>query len=82
VTKIKKRKKRDQNKKRKKSFFYIYGISGVSQSYSVGGSSDAAFRCQCCSQLFYERKNITSVQDRRQTDRARLSWSRRMIRRA
>jgi len=23
----------------------VYGISGVRQSYSVGGSSDAAFRC-------------------------------------
>ena len=27
----------------------VQGISDVSQSYSVGGSSDAAFRCQYCS---------------------------------
>jgi len=27
-------------------------ISGVSQSYSLGGSSDAAFHCQYCSNVF------------------------------
>jgi len=31
----------------------VFGISGVGQSYSVGGSSDAAFRCQYCSNLLY-----------------------------
>ena len=30
----------------------VYDISGVGQSYSVDGSSDAAFRCQHCSNLF------------------------------
>jgi len=29
----------------------IEGKSGVSQSYSLGGSSDPAFRCQYCSNL-------------------------------
>jgi len=31
----------------------LQGISGVGQSYSVGGSSDAIFRCQYCSRLLY-----------------------------
>jgi len=29
----------------------LYGISGVSQSYPVRGSTDAAYRCQYCSNL-------------------------------
>ena len=28
-------------------------IPGMRQSYSLGGSSDADFRCQCCSNCFY-----------------------------
>ena len=31
--------------------YELRGISGVSRSYSVGGSSGAADRCRCCSRL-------------------------------
>jgi len=36
------------------AFCEVWEISGVNQSYPVGGSSDASSRCQYCSNLFWE----------------------------
>jgi len=33
--------------------YKLQGICGVSQSYSVGGSSNAVFLCQSCRNLFF-----------------------------
>ena len=36
----------------------LSGHTGVSKGYSVGGSSDAAFRCQYCSELLQFRQGV------------------------
>jgi len=38
----------------------VLGISDMSKSYSGGGSSNAAFRCQYCSNLFVTATTITA----------------------
>ena len=42
-------------------YVHIRNIRGVSQSYSLGGSSDAACRCQYCSKLFIYSGGLQSL---------------------